>query len=103
MDTAARNRRPRVLLGITGSIAAVKGPRLALMLSESVKAHVKVVLTRTVEHYFWKNGGVIENYDTTVWAEFWAVVDSSRDRNLMKDDESEDWRLSNGYIDVHCE
>ena len=28
------NKRPNVLLGITGSVAAVKGPELALRLSE---------------------------------------------------------------------
>ena len=38
------NKRPNVLLGITGSVAAVKGPELALRLSEF--ANVKVVLTK---------------------------------------------------------
>ena len=30
------NRRPRVLLGVTGSVAAVKGPKLALRLAKDL-------------------------------------------------------------------
>jgi phosphopantothenoylcysteine synthetase/decarboxylase len=92
--------RPRILLGITGSIAAVKGPRLALLLSQSIKADVKVVLTRTVEQYFWK-GGVTESYDEDAWKEFWAVVKSCENVKAG-DTEVKDWVSSNGSISIHC-
>jgi hypothetical protein len=97
------NKRPHILLGITGSIAAVKGPRLALFLSQNVRTHVKVVLTRTVEQYFWKEGGVTESYDEVAWKEFWRVVDSSRGVTMEEDvDVNVDWRNSHGGIAVHC-
>ena len=101
------NRRPRILLGITGSIAAVKGPRLALLLAHNLKARVKVVLTRTVEQYFWKRGGVTEGYDAVAWQEFWAAVKRRENDSgvSMEEDEDDDvdWRLTNGSISIHCE
>ena len=44
LKTESGDKRPNILLGITGSVAAVKGPELALSLSEF--ANVKVVLTK---------------------------------------------------------
>jgi hypothetical protein len=107
--TPATNRRPRIILGITGSIAAVKGPRLALRLSTELKADVKVVLTRTVEQYFWKEDKAVGTYDAECWNEFVRVVELSGGggESLLLDDggEGEDWRtsLTNGRISVHCE
>jgi hypothetical protein len=95
------SKRPRIVLGITGSIAAVKGPRLALLLSRNLKSHVKVVLTRTVEQSFWKESGVTQSYDEGAWKEFWDVV-SSCSGILMDRDDEEDWRLTDGSICVHC-
>ena len=104
---STNNRRPRILLGITGSIAAVKGPRLAILLAHNLKAHVKVVLTRTVEQYFWKQCGVTQTYDAEAWEEFWAAVQSCKNGSgaSMEDDvkDNADWRLSNGSISIHCE
>ena len=56
-------RRPRVLLGVTGSVAAVKGPKLALRLAKELGCDVKLVLTRTVEQYFWKDERAVALYD----------------------------------------
>ncbi|EED92441.1 HAL3 halotolerance protein, partial [Thalassiosira pseudonana CCMP1335] len=78
--TPATNRRPRIILGITGSIAAVKGPRLALRLSTELKADVKVVLTRTVEQYFWKEDKAVGTYDAEY--EEWQNYTSLQDRVL---------------------
>jgi hypothetical protein len=104
--TPTRTKRPRILLGVTGSIAAVKAPRLALLLCQSVRAHVKVVLTRTVEQYFWKEEGVAEGYDREAWSMFWAIVEKCSKQNngvVVKDEKGEDWTASNGSISVHCE
>lgn len=94
------SRRPRILLGITGSVAAVKGPKLALRLVREVKADVKVVLTRTVEHYFWKEGKAVPSYDIDSWREFLALVSSSM-TNEDAGGEDCDWMASDGRLSVH--
>lgn len=104
------NRRPpRIILGITGSIAAVKGPRLALRLANELKADVKVVLTRTVEQYFWKEGRAVATYDRESWMDFERAVASSPSFTIasrIQDDENEnehsDWRSTGGSISIHC-
>ena len=45
-------QRRNIILGITGSIAAVKGPELALLLQTSLSANVIIVTTNTGQ-YFW--------------------------------------------------
>ena len=77
MSASHHNRRPHLLLGITGSIAAVKGPRLALRLANELNADVKVVLTRTVEQYFWKEGRAVSTYDRESWIDFERAVAAS--------------------------
>lgn len=106
-DDRRYNRRPRILLGITGSVAAVKGPKLALRLANELKAHVKVVLTRTVEQYFWKEGKAVPSYDADSWNEFHNVVvptSSTTSPTIAdtNDEEDLDWRMSNGKISIHC-
>ena len=39
-------RRPRVLLGITGSVAAIKGPELAVRLAKQLDVDVRILLTQ---------------------------------------------------------
>mmetsp|Transcript_13131 Transcript_13131/g.26809 ORF Transcript_13131/g.26809 Transcript_13131/m.26809 type:complete len:307 (-) Transcript_13131:37-957(-) len=105
------NRRPRVLLGVTGSIAAVKAPRLAIRLATELKADVKVVLTRTVEQYFWKEGKACETYDPACWKEFGSWVDGGNDKSpsfsstvatgSARVETEGNWRLTNGTISVH--
>lgn len=46
--------RPNIILGITGSIAAVKGPELALLLHTNLSANAIIVTTKTGQ-YFWDN------------------------------------------------
>ena len=93
------SRRPRILLGITGSVAAVKGPKLALRFAREVNADVRVVLTRTVERYFWKEGRAVPSYDIESWRDF-----SSATSSVAKevDGEDVDWRSSEGRISLHC-
>ncbi|KAH8064533.1 phosphopantothenoylcysteine decarboxylase [Aureococcus anophagefferens] len=59
-------RRPRVLLGATGSVATVKVPKLALALSEV--ADVRVVVTEKAKTFLAK----AEAYDAAAWATFQA-------------------------------
>ena len=99
---ACYRRRPRILLGITGSVAAVKGPKLALRLANELKADVKVVLTRTVEQYFWKEGRAVSSYDVDSWREFNDVVDISPLISGEACIEDDDWKSSSGSISIHC-
>lgn len=54
--------RRNVLVGVTGSVAAVKGPEICLQLLE-LNYKVKVLLTQGGAH-FWKKA---EEYDPTSW------------------------------------
>lgn len=101
--SATHGRRPHILLGITGSIAAVKGPRLALCLAKELKAHVKVVLTRTVEQYFWKEGRAVPAYDRESWVDFESAVATSKAKDEDEKEHTTDWRLTSGRISIHCE
>ena len=58
-------RRPRVLLGITGSVAAVKGPELAVRLLREVNVDVRVLLT-SGGFNFWNKA---RDYDQLYWSE----------------------------------
>mmetsp|Transcript_18675 Transcript_18675/g.26305 ORF Transcript_18675/g.26305 Transcript_18675/m.26305 type:complete len:296 (-) Transcript_18675:419-1306(-) len=63
------NRHLRVLLGITGSVAAVKAPELAVLLSscsDDQLVDVKVILTRGAKK-FWNEA---QNYDSRSWKSF---------------------------------
>ena len=101
---ALQGRRPRIILGITGSIAAVKGPRLALRLANELKAHVKVVLTRTVEHFFWQEGRAVPAYDRESWIDFErAVAKPITPCNNDKTEHTSDLSLTSGQISIHCE
>jgi 3-polyprenyl-4-hydroxybenzoate decarboxylase len=56
------DRKSRVLLGITGSVAAIKGPKLCLDLM-SLGMDVQVVLTQGGAH-FWNKA---QDYDLASW------------------------------------
>lgn len=67
----SNKRRPRILLGVTGSVAAVKGPELACKLAR--EGHdVCVLLTRGGEN-FWTKAG---EYDPQSWEEFNSYLGS---------------------------
>ena len=67
----SNKRRPRILLGVTGSVAAVKGPELACKLARG--GHdVCVLLTRGGEN-FWNKAGA---YDPQSWEEFNSYLGS---------------------------
>lgn len=55
-------RRPRVLLGVCGSVAAVKLPELAMRLSVSVE--VRLMLTASGKHFV---ENVAPSYNPSVW------------------------------------
>ncbi|GAX19908.1 phosphopantothenoylcysteine decarboxylase [Fistulifera solaris] len=56
-------RRPRILLGVTGSVAAVKAPEIAIRLVRELNAHVRVLLSAGGSN-FWKKA---EEYHKEYW------------------------------------
>jgi len=79
---------PHILLGITGSVAAVKGPELALTLVQQHNASVIVLLTRGGMN-FW--GRSSELYNPVIWKDFLAHLVENNDGNgiqsfMSKDD-----------------
>lgn len=56
-------RRPHIILGVTGSVAAVKAPELALKLVNELNAQVKVLLTQG-GYNFWNKA---QDYDPKNW------------------------------------
>jgi hypothetical protein len=53
-----------ILLGVTGSVAAVKAPELAVQLVEELGAQVRILLTEGGKN-FW---GKASQYDAEAWA-----------------------------------
>ena len=87
-DESQENRRPRVLLGISGSVAAVKGPEIAVRLAREVKVDVCVLLTAGGVN-FWNKA---QAYDPAYWDELQKyVVDNGETREEV------------GRIHIHSE
>mmetsp|Transcript_7246 Transcript_7246/g.15701 ORF Transcript_7246/g.15701 Transcript_7246/m.15701 type:complete len:251 (-) Transcript_7246:440-1192(-) len=76
MTTKTATSRPNILLGVTGSVAAVKSPEIALRLREDLNADVRVLLTAGGANFWEKaaeyNGG-------RCWRDFWSVATARRD------------------------
>jgi phosphopantothenoylcysteine synthetase/decarboxylase len=78
-----------ILLGVTGSVAAVKAPEIAVHLIQSLPiAQVKVLLTRGGSS-FWKPA---QEYAPEIWNTFESLqtVDTTNDPSVPR-------------IQVHCE
>jgi len=77
-----RRRRPRILLGVTGSVAAVKGPEIASRLASDIDdvaggigADVKVVLTRGGRNFFDEKS---KRYDPESWKRMEEILSRQR-------------------------
>jgi hypothetical protein len=62
-ETSSSAPRLRVLLGVTGSVAAVKAPEIAVRLVKDCKADVKVLLSAGGQN-FWNKA---QQYDPVSW------------------------------------
>jgi hypothetical protein len=56
-------QRPRVVLGITGSVAAIKGPEIAVRLVEELEVDVRVLLSHGGSNFWQKS----QEYDPPYW------------------------------------
>ena len=77
-----KQRPPRILLGITGSVASIKGPELALSLAQSLHANVIVVLTQGGTNFWYK----AKDYNELKWMEYCDFVGCSLTKDSSDDD-----------------
>jgi len=66
MNHGDEERKPNVLLAITGSVAGIKGPELAVKIHQECNARVRVLLTRGGS-FFWHKAGSYSQY-------YWDVM-----------------------------
>lgn len=81
--------KTKILLGITGSVAAVKGPELALALSSQIDAHVVVLLTQGGEH-FWNKA---EHYNPNAWKDFHEFIDFDMKEEYICRNDDGSWNV----------
>ena len=67
-------RRPRILLGVTGSVAAVKAPEIAVRLVNEFHAQVRVLLSAGGSN-FWEKA---KEYDEEHWDLFQQIMNASQ-------------------------
>jgi len=73
-------RRPRVLLGVTGSVAGLKGPEIAVRLSRDLQVDVGVVLTRGGDN-FWAKA---KDYDAVSWSEWEKLISENTNTHCFQ-------------------
>lgn len=84
-EKVSQNSRKRIILGITGSVAAVKGPEIAVRLVKECNFEVKVLLTTGGQH-FWKKA---KDYDPNFWLQFQTLLSSNNNNDRTNDDDKE--------------
>jgi len=90
-----KQRNPRILLGVTGSVAAVKAPELALRLSRDLKMDVRIVLTRGGKN-FWNKSG---DYNPEYWTEVQEWLKRSSRNDKEKKHETNGDRQASSVVD----
>lgn len=63
--------KKKIILGITGSVAAIKGPELAVRLSKELDAHILILLTNGGQN-FWDKA---QSYNPEAWNLFSQLVE----------------------------
>ena len=95
-QSVRRRRRPRILLGVTGSVAAVKAPEIAVRLSREVKADVRVLLSRGGRNFWDKSG----DYNEKFWKVAQRKIEASKP-NTLDDIEQGNNMEEEGCIHLH--
>lgn len=72
-----RQRRSRILYAVTGSVAAVKGPEIAVRLVNEMDFDVRILLTRGGEN-FWSKA---KDYNLQYWNILQELLVSNREKN----------------------
>ena len=93
MEVASKRKRketPNVLLGVSGSVAAVKAPEIALKLVQDLHANVCVLLTRGGLN-FWEKA---KDYNREIWDEMQSLSPTKRPQMSENDGSEEPSTLS---------
>lgn len=90
-----QTRQPHIILGITGSVAAIKGPELALLLARTLRAKVIVVLTNGGTNFWYKAN---EYKNGLKWKEYCDFMNRSNPHSCNNRCENDTYVLSNGNI-----
>jgi len=69
------------LLGISGSVAAIKGPELAIQLTKELDAHVVILLTRGGENFWCK----AQEYNPKIWEECNSMMREEDNTLIMRE------------------
>ena len=94
--SALRRRRARILFGVTGSVAAVKAPEIAVRLSRELKADVRVLLSRGGRN-FWDKAG---DYNANFWSIVQQKIETSKSVALEVTEQSNNTE-DDGLIHLH--
>uniref|UniRef100_A0A7S0L099 Flavoprotein domain-containing protein n=1 Tax=Asterionellopsis glacialis TaxID=33640 RepID=A0A7S0L099_9STRA len=101
----ATTARTNLLLGITGSVAAIKGPEIVVKLLSTQQYNIQVLLSEG-GHHFWKKA---PEYDSTYWSRFQSYMnndnDDSDDNYLKIHTAQDEWKNWNSMGDsvLHIE
>ena len=79
-DISITKRGPRVLLGVTGSVAAVKAPEIAVRLVTECNAQVKVLLSAGGSN-FWEKA---KDYDSSSRESLQALLSSGNSERKIE-------------------
>mmetsp|Transcript_47587 Transcript_47587/g.48426 ORF Transcript_47587/g.48426 Transcript_47587/m.48426 type:complete len:100 (-) Transcript_47587:1746-2045(-) len=94
--TNRSQRRTRIILAVTGSVAAVKGPEIAVRLVKELDYDVRILLTRGGE-FFWRNA---KDYNKQYWNLLQDLLLLSEEKIGIKD--VEDNSLSASHLSICC-
>lgn len=73
-----KRQQPRILLGVTGSVAAVKAPEIAVRLVLELDAQVRVLLSAGGSN-FWNKA---KDYDKKHWDLFQQILSASSSQRM---------------------
>jgi phosphopantothenoylcysteine synthetase/decarboxylase len=90
-STSSVRPRLKILLAVTGSVAAVKGPEIAVRLAVGVNADVRVLLTRGGQN-FWSKA---EAYNQ----KYWGIMQDLMEQSDLSDEAG---KGEKGTISVYC-
>ena len=95
-----KQRKARILLGVTGSVATVKVPELAVKLTQRLNVDVRIVLTNGAQ-YFWENA--VEEYDPLHWKEMNRIttLSSNVENEKSEANEIEEFLEYSGESKIH--
>ena len=87
------NHRPKVLIGITGSVAAIKGPELAVRLATELNANVRILLTNGGANFWTKS----KAYNEKMWNKMTDLCQKEGHPARKSDDDRD-----GGSISIYC-